>query len=275
MHGEIKNLVSFIVRNWFLKAKDEINRKVNPYSGAVSQFITDRYQQLNQNINLEWRTIPIEDNGEQLVEISDLDKRILYNKKCYKLIYPYSIDKCFVRETVAIKLKKIIDKLPSSYHLLIFDAWRPIKLQEYLFQRYRKKHPNLNEKEVSKFISNPYYANKFPPPHYTGGAIDVALLKNGILLEMKNSADKDFSEISETNYYNKLERNLTKEETDYKNNRDFLCEIMNAVGFSNYEKEYWHFDYGNQFWAKSHNKEKAYYGGIEPSTICTQKGLLT
>jgi len=210
MSEEIRNSVSLKARNWVLKAKDGINRKINPYSNAVTQFITNRYEQLNQPINLAWRTIAIEDNGEQLVEISNLDKRISYNKECYKLIYPYSINKCFVRKTVAIKLKQLIEKLSSNYHLLIFDAWRPIKLQEYLFQNYQKQHPNLDENEVSTFISNPYHANQFPPPHYTGGAIDIA--------------------------------------------------------FSNYEKEFWHFDYGNQFWAKSQNKEKALYGGIEPTT---------
>lgn len=38
------------------------------------------------------------------------------------------------------------------------------------------------------------------------------------------------------------------------------------AGFINYPEEWWHFDYGNQFWAKLAGK-KAIYGAAKPDNL--------
>ena len=45
-------------------------------------------------------------------------------------------------------------------------------------------------------------------------------------------------------------------------NRKFLAEIMEAAGFTNYEREYWHWCYGDYLWAKINKKDTAIYGII-------------
>jgi len=37
---------------------------------------------------------------------------------------------------------------------------------------------------------------------------------------------------------------------------------MISVGFSNYPYEWWHFDYGNQFWAQSTSSSLAHYSAV-------------
>ena len=51
-----------------------------------------------------------------------------------------------------------------------------------------------------------------------------------------------------------------KEET-VKENRRMLYHVMNGAGFTNLPSEWWHFDYGDRFWA-FYRKKPAVYGGV-------------
>ncbi|MED4919243.1 M15 family metallopeptidase, partial [Geobacillus thermodenitrificans] len=46
-----------------------------------------------------------------------------------------------------------------------------------------------------------------------------------------------------------------------KENRKLLKSIMEKAGFTNYDEEWWHYDYGNQNWALKTGNE-AIYGGV-------------
>lgn len=54
----------------------------------------------------------------------------------YNAGYKGAIDKCIVREGVAKKLEKAIELLPDGLTLRIYDAWRPICVQEELFNSF-------------------------------------------------------------------------------------------------------------------------------------------
>jgi zinc D-Ala-D-Ala dipeptidase len=46
-------------------------------------------------------------------------------------------------------------------------------------------------------------------------------------------------------------------------NRSIMFTALKKAGFSNYPKEYWHWSYGDIWWAKRNKKKTAIYGVIE------------
>ena len=45
-----------------------------------------------------------------------------------------------------------------------------------------------------------------------------------------------------------------------KNNRKVLVEAMASAGFRNYAREYWHYSYGDAYWAVRRKEKVAIYG---------------
>ena len=46
-------------------------------------------------------------------------------------------------------------------------------------------------------------------------------------------------------------------------NRQVFFDVMKKAGFSNYEKEFWHWTYGDYYWAKRNKKPFAIYGPVQ------------
>jgi len=224
-----------------------------------------------------WNKIPIKDNGERLKAIPSYLNFLDPHPYSY-LGAPYK-DKTFIwklREEVVNRLVKVNHYLISSnsFYLLIYDSWRPLEVQEFMYKRAflleceklnidasfknRKSYPSILKK-VEKFWAYPSYDARFPPPHSTGGALDVCLSdKDGNLIEMGSKVDQ-MDETSNPNFY----ANIKNEEAIIWNSRrNLLREIMNKFGFAQHPNEWWHFSYGDQLWAWKNKKENAIYGRI-------------
>ena len=224
-----------------------------------------------------WNKIPIKDNGDKLISIPS----------CLKFLdpHPYSHlgapykDKTSIwklREEVVNRLVKVNDYLisKSSFNLLIYDSWRPLEVQEFMFKRAFlleceksdidtsfeniKSYPSILKK-VEKFWAYPSHDTRCPPPHSTGGALDVCLSdKEGNLVEMGSMVDQ-MDETSNPYFY----ANIKNEEAIIWNSRrNLLREIMTKFGFAQHPNEWWHFSYGDQLWAWKNKKENALYGKI-------------
>jgi len=85
-----------------------------------------------------------------------------------------------------------------------------------------KSYPSIL-KTVEKFWAYPSYDSRCPPPHSTGGALDVCLLdKDGNLVEMGSKVDQ-MDGTSNPNFY----ANIKNEEAIIWNcRRNLLREIM-------------------------------------------------
>ena len=224
-----------------------------------------------------WNKIPIKDNGDKLIAIPS----------CLKFLdpHPYSHlgapykDKTSIwklREEVVNRLVKVNDYLisKSSFNLLIYDGWRPLEVQKFMFKRAflleseksdidisfenMKYYPSILKK-VEKFWAYPSYDTMCPPPHSTGGALDVCLSdKEGNLVEMGSMVDQ-MDETSNPYFY----ANIKNEEAIIWNSRrNLLMEIMTKFGFAQHPNEWWHFSYGDQLWAWKNKKANALYGKI-------------
>ena len=128
---------------------------------------------------------------------------------------------CFLHEKAAENLKKAIAiAARHNFKFKIWDAFRPIKYQEFLF----KKFPNGN------YISDPKTGLI---THCRGIAVDLTLVdETGKELEMGTEFD-DFR----TKAHQGAE-GLTLEE---EKNRFLLMGIMISAGFEIFANEWWHY----------------------------------
>jgi D-alanyl-D-alanine dipeptidase len=210
-----------------------------------------------------WKSVNILESGEALVCLNDLDAcvRIVVCPQYYLQNLPGSLQQCFTRETVASKLTQAAMRLPDGFSLVVWDAWRPLEVQRLLFERYKnelaQKNPPWTEDELiertRKFVSLPSRDPKAPSPHATGGAVDLSILDAaGEDLAMGTPFD-DFSPRASTRYYETLAEqgaHMSSDEQKYRDNRRLLYQVMIEAGFTNYAEEWWHYDFGNQLWAR-------------------------
>ena len=119
------------------------------------------------------------------------------------------------------------------------------------------------KKIISTYISFPNYDRALPPVHTTGGAVDVTLVdKNGVELDMGTHFD-EFSEKAHTDYFEKnCENPIVRE------NRRILYNAMIGAGFTNLPSEWWHYDYGDRFWAYYKDTPALYSGIFNIEEIC-------
>jgi D-alanyl-D-alanine dipeptidase len=180
--------------------------------------------------------------------------------------------KCLVRREVYCLLLKAVKGLPSGYKFRIWDAWRPFALQQELYETYSasilktfKLEDASDEQKknfIKQFVSEPNMDEELPPVHTTGGAIDITLLNpKGSELDMGTEFD-DFTDKTHTAYFEKLNNSIS-----VRDNRRLLYNIMTSVGFTNLPSEWWHFDYGDRFWAYYNKKPAIYRGVFERNSI--------
>ena len=225
-----------------------------------------------------WNEIPIEENKDKLITIPSCFKFI--NPHPYNYLgapYKEKEDIWKLREEVVKKLIKVNDYLKlknNSSYLLIYDSWRPVEVQEFMFNRAFnleckrldidasvkdiERYP-LIQKKVEKFWAYPSFDKRYPPPHSTGGALDITLAdKYGNIMDMGSSIDQ-MDEKSKPDFY---KNNENEEATVWNERRNLLKEIMVEFEFVQHPNEWWHFSYGDQLWAWKNKKTKALYGKI-------------
>lgn len=217
----------------------------------------------NQEIP-DFGNIKIIPADEPLVCISDRFQNTMVFQPMYlEQGIPGAIRKVYVRKTVADMLETAARSLPAGYKLKIFDAWRPISVQKALFDEYYERLQTIHKdtkseaellKMASLFVSYPSDDPNRPFVHSTGGAVDLTIVDDrGRELDMGTGFD-DFTDAANTAWF---EKNGPQE---IRNNRRLLYNAMLSAGFTNYPSEWWHYDYGDRFWAALKQTDSIYQG---------------
>ncbi len=199
----------------------------------------------------------------EMIEITSNDM-IEISMQYVKLGRKNAEPRCFMRKEAYEHLLIACENIPKDYKIKILDAWRPFALQRELYdeysgtiiKRFNLENCSVEKKRVfiRKFISEPIDDRDNPPVHTTGGAIDLTLVgPDGKELEMGSGFD-EFSEKTHTTYYEKEGSALIRD------NRRILYNAMLSAGFSNLPSEWWHYDYGDRFWAFYMRKPALYRG---------------
>lgn len=221
-----------------------------------------RYHNIPDPVSMSgWKNMPIKPDEQSLVMINHLDNRIKVQAMYFEQGIQHASNNLYCREKVVVMLSTAVKSLPSGLCLLVWDSYRPYLVQQALYDEYHHRIHNQNpswstdvvSQEAQKYVSLPSTDPLRPSPHLTGGAIDLTICEeDGTLLDMGTNFDHFGSE-SSTNFYEKTSLPI-------KWNRRLLHLVMTDNGFTNYPEEWWHFDYGNQFWAKIGNHPYAIFG---------------
>jgi len=228
-----------------------------------------------------YHQIPIQECGEPLVPIPVEQFAVESPHPYQKLGAPYGdASPYFLRQTVVTALIKAQKQLQLQYpnwHLQIFDAYRPISVQQFMVdytfgevvQEKNLEPETLSEEQqqeiwqqVYQFWAQPNHNPMTPPPHSTGAAVDVTLVDaTGTPVDMGSPID-EISPRSYPDYY------ASEPNKPYHAHRQLLRDVMYSAGFLRHREEWWHFSLGDQMWVWLYNqenstpKQKARYGRL-------------
>ncbi len=201
---------------------------------------------------------PIQENDDPLVDIRDYQEILVDTRKSK------ASDSYFkLRKSVVTKLLETTKYLPQGILLLVIEGHRPLTLQTQYFDEYSKELSNLHSDwdkrriydEASKYIAPP----EIIPPHSTGGAVDLTLAdKNGKELNMGTRLNADPEESNNACFT--LATNISNLARE---NRQLLINTMLKSGFVNYPTEWWHWSYGDRYWAYHTKTPFAFFGSVE------------
>jgi zinc D-Ala-D-Ala dipeptidase len=207
--------------------------------------------------------IDIEDNREPMINLRN-QKEIALGPSPE---IPNNQDYTLVRKTVYEKLKQAQSYLPQHLHFCLYEGYRSLSLQKFLFEkRYEKvksQHPDWSAdqifvestKLVSPVVNQDGSANI--PPHSTGGAIDIYLINDkGEYVDM-GIHPKDWMEDFDGSISVTASRFISPEAEQ---NRKIMSQALSTVDFVNYPTEYWHWSYGDRYWAYQKKQSNAIYG---------------
>jgi len=184
-------------------------------------------------------------------------------------LLPNNTDYTKVRKTVYDKLKQAQAMLPDGLKLRLYEGYRNLELQQKIFQeRYdslQKANPTLTHQQLftesTKFVSPVINldGSKNIPPHSTGAAVDVYLVDSkGNVVDMGIHLDDTYQDL--TGEYCKTDSHeISAQAKEY---RKIMAKALQAVGFVNYPTEYWHWSYGDRYWAQQTGQTFAIYDMI-------------
>ena len=228
-----------------------------------------------------WNNIKINECNEPLVSIPESIFRLTPHPYM-SLGAPYStgVDPWVLRPSVLkrlIRAQQYLSDISPHLQLALFDAWRPISVQEFMFnytiqETCKSKGIDINDlsangdindviEEVGRFWAKPSSNPLTPPPHSTGAAIDLTLADmTGNPLDLGGEIDFIGAESSPDFYKeDNLEMPCSKNQV-FHNRRSLLFSVMDQAGFVQHPNEWWHFSYGDQLWSWLSNQGNPIYG---------------
>jgi D-alanyl-D-alanine dipeptidase len=201
--------------------------------------------------------VPIIDNGDPVTDLNEyseiqVDRRLANESSSFHR----------VRSSVAEKLVKAAQALPNGLRFLVIEGHRPLAQQSKHFSDYsaelKKRNPDWDAEriynEASKYIAPP----EIVPPHSTGGALDITLVETGGKeLDMGTKLNATPVECD-----NACFTDAQKISADAKKNRGILIKALSGAGFINYPTEWWHWSYGDRYWAFVTKRKTALFGSV-------------
>ena len=193
--------------------------------------------------------IPAHDDGDALVDIASVG-----------LSYAGVGDAGrHVRSRLAIRLQRAQESLPAGLRLLIREGYRSPEEQQRIFARYSlsllRERPTLDELSLHRLTSR-FVAPLAVAPHVAGAAVDLTLVdETGTPLWMGTPIDATPEESANACAF--AAANISEEA---RANRDLLASVLETQGLVNYPTEWWHWSYGDRYWAYLTGAGSAIYG---------------
>lgn len=201
---------------------------------------------------------PVTECGEDLVDLSTFRELSVAEPED-----DFSASYTWVRRGLAQRLLDAQAALSGDLRLHLVEGHRPAELQQFYFDRYRQRltdsDPRLGAEEsfllASRYVSPPEVA-----PHVSGAAIDLTLIgPGGAPVDMGTPIDAT-PEASLGACYVDAD-NIS---SGARLHRQVLADALSMSGLVNYPTEWWHWSYGDRYWALITGQPAAIYGPTAP-----------
>ena len=191
------------------------------------------------------RAVPVAETGEPLVHLDgDLS--------------PFG---ALVRAGLADRLRAADAALPRGIRLRVIEGYRPLEIQRAIVASYaaqvRRHHPHAGVEDLevltSRFVSPVEVA-----PHVAGAAVDLTLVDVcGDQLDLGTEIDATPEDSDGRCYFA-----ADGIGADARAHRDLLARVLGEQGLVNYPTEWWHWSYGDRYWALLTGSGHALYGPV-------------
>ncbi|MBX9578511.1 MAG: M15 family metallopeptidase [Chthoniobacterales bacterium] len=207
--------------------------------------------------------MPIQENGDPFIDVRD-EGRIVIGPSPE---IPDNRDYTYLRKTVYQKLLEAQRLLPSGLRFCLYEGYRSLELQQRLFEdRFaiiKAHHPEWSYEqqfiETQQLVAPTINLDGTPniPSHAVGSAIDVYLIDDdGTAVDM-GIHPKDWMLDYDGSLSVPDSKKISEEAKRY---RAIMNRVLEQVGFVNVATEYWHWSYGDRYWACAMGKTSALYG---------------
>jgi D-alanyl-D-alanine dipeptidase len=198
--------------------------------------------------------ITVHDNAEPLVDLATLG--IACGRP--RATAPHGR---LVRLGLAERLIAADAELPPGVSLFVTEGFRTVESQQRIFTSYtdrlRTTSPGLSAAQIRRLAST-YVAPLEVAPHVAGAAVDLSLIGgDGHKLLMGVDADAPLEERRSSRAFASITIGAAA-----RANRTLLAEVLTAAGLVNYPTEWWHWSYGDRYWAFATGAPEAIYGPV-------------
>ena len=172
-------------------------------------------------------------NVQLIVPKVEVDLKYAGSKNFLGINFYDHFNRAYLQIDAIVKIKnaeRLLELQFPYYHLVIFDAARPVSIQQQMWDSL--KTPN---KEKRKYLASPLEKSL----HNYGAAVDVGIAdQNGFLLDMGTCYDF-FGELAHPNLEKKL---FLSGDLSYRqiSNRQLLRKVMTDADFMPIDTEWWH-----------------------------------
>lgn len=192
--------------------------------------------------------VPLRDRGEALVALAP----------------SFGPARALVRSSLADRLADAAQRLPRGVALRVVEGHRSPADQQAIIARYSAQlgelHPGIDGQELARLTSR-FVSPLAVAPHVAGAAVDLTLAHDdgrgtGAPLDLGTEID------------------ATPEQSDgrcftaapvgpaARANRDVMAEVLGGAGLVNYPTEWWHWSYGDRYWALTTGAPAALHGPL-------------
>lgn len=188
--------------------------------------------------------VTVREGGEPLVDVPiSVPRAIIYDS----LALP-ARDHLRVRAGVLGRLLSAQAALTDGWDLVVLDGWRSVSFQSALRAHYQDVDGEVSTGYVAA-VDDP----ALRPGHTTGGAVDVTLSWHGVPLALGT----DYDEFTPLAHPAAFEHDGA--DARVRDLRRLLNAVMSDAGFAAYPFEWWHWSWGEQWWAASTGAPEAAY----------------
>jgi D-alanyl-D-alanine dipeptidase len=169
--------------------------------------------------------------------------------------------RALLRASVARRLAQARDTLPQGVGLRVVDGYRTAAAQRAIISSYaallRVSHPGAGAAELDRLISR-FVAPLAVAPHVAGAAADLTLVDcSGRELDLGTPVDATPEQSEGACYFDAPQVGRRA-----RANRELLARALRGAGLVNYPTEWWHWSYGDRYWALVTGAPAAPFGPV-------------